>query len=214
MHRGRSDSTSNSNGCKEKGYKTMNLNQSSAPSVEPVVTADQKTWMRVDTSDEDTLIGSLAAAARAWFESSTNRQLITASWTYKLTNFPLSEIVFPLSPLQSVTSIKYYDTNDVQQTLSAALYDVDTGSKPGRIRPAVDEDWPSDIRGHTDDIEIIAVCGYGDAASDVPDGILTAIKILAANWFENREANSPISLQPVPMALEALTWQYRDGSIA
>ena len=52
----------------------MSLVQSAAPSVEPVTTTDQKNWMRVDTSDEDTLIGSLAAAARAYVEMATSRQ--------------------------------------------------------------------------------------------------------------------------------------------
>ena len=192
----------------------MSLEQTSAPSVEAVTTSDQKDWMRVDSSDEDTLIGSLAAAARAWFEMATNKQCITASWTYKITNFDGDEIVLPISPLQSITSIKYYDNADVQQTWSSDQYTVDTASTPGRVRPASGYDWPSDLRGYNNDIEIIFVAGYGDAASDVPDGMIAAIKLLAANWFENREANSPISLSPVPMALEALTQQYRDGSIA
>ena len=191
----------------------MTLVQTSAPSVEPVVTADQKTWMRVDGSDEDTLIGNLAAASRAYFENATNRQLITATWRMKMTNFPTGDIILPVSPLQSVTSIKYYDNNDSQQTWSSSDYDVDTDANVGRVRPAYNKDYPSDSRGGTNDIEIIFVAGYGDAASDVPDGILTAIKLLAANWFENRESNSPVTMTPIPMALESLIWQFKDGTV-
>ena len=193
--------------------QAINLKQTAAPSVEPVVTADQKEWMRVDASDEDTLIGNLAAASRAYFESSTNRQLITATWQLKLTNFPSGEIVLPVSPLQSITSITYYDNDDAQQTWSSGEYDVDTASTPGRVRPSFDNDYPSDSRGGTDDIVITFVAGYGDASSDVPDGVLTAIKLLAANWFENRESNSPVTMTPVPMALESLVWQYKDGTV-
>jgi len=191
----------------------MSITQTVAPSVEPVVTADQKTWMRVDGTDEDTLIGSLAAAARAYVEMATSRQCITATWVLKLKNFPAGDIVLPIFPLQSITSIKYYDSNDTQQTWSSALYDVDTALEPGRVRPVSGEDYPSDVRGYTDDIEITFVSGDGDAASDVPDGVLAAIKILAANWFENREANTPIGLTPVPMSLESLIWQYRSGDL-
>jgi len=191
----------------------MSITQTVAPSVEPVVTADQKTWMRVDGTDEDTLIGSLAAAARAYVEMATSRQCITATWVLKLKNFPAGDIVLPIFPLQSITSIKYYDSNDTQQTWSSALYDVDTAMEPGRVRPVSGEDYPSDVRGYTDDIEITFVSGDGDAASDVPDGVLAAIKILAANWFENREANTPIGLTPVPMSLESLIWQYRSGDL-
>jgi len=191
----------------------MSITQTVAPSVEPVVTADQKTWMRVDGTDEDTLIGSLAAAARAYVEMATSRQCITATWVLKLKNFPAGDIVLPIFPLQSITSIKYYDSNDTQQTWSSSLYDVDTAMEPGRVRPVSGEDYPSDVRGYTDDIEITFVSGDGDAASDVPDGVLAAIKILAANWFENREANTPIGLTPVPMSLESLIWQYRSGDL-
>ena len=191
----------------------MSITQTVAPSVEPVVTADQKTWMRVDGTDEDTLIGSLAAAARAYVEMATSRQCITATWVLKLKNFPAGDIVLPIFPLQSITSIKYYDSNGAEQTWSSALYDVDTAMEPGRVRPVSGADYPSDVRGYTDDIEITFVSGDGDAASDVPDGVLAAIKILAANWFENREANTPIGLTPVPMSLESLIWQYRSGDL-
>lgn len=191
----------------------MSLTQSVAPSVEPVTTTAQKTWMRVDSSDEDALIGSLAAAARAYVEMATSRQLITATWILKLDNFPAGDIVLDIFPLQTITSIKYFDNNDVQQTWSSSLYDVDTAMEPGRVRPASGQDYPSDVRGHTDDIEITFVAGHGDAASDVPDGIMAAINILAANWFENRESNTPIGLTPVPMSLESLIWQYRSGDL-
>jgi uncharacterized phiE125 gp8 family phage protein len=191
----------------------MSLKQTSAPSVEPVVTADQKEWMRVDASDEDTLIGNLAASSRAYFENATNRQLITATWQLKMTDFPSGEIVLPVSPLQSISSITYYDNTDTQQTWPSSEYDVDTASTPGRVRPSFNEDYPSDSRGGTDDIVITFIAGYGDAATDVPDGILTAIKLLGANWFENRESNSPVTMTPIPMALESLVWQYKDGTV-
>ena len=189
----------------------MSLEQTSAPSVEPVTTTDQKDWMRVDGSDEDTLVGNLASASRAWFEMSTNRQLITATWTYKLSTFPASgDLVLPISPLQSVTSITYIDTDGATQTWSSSLYIVDTASDRGAVRPIYDEDYP-DSRGYVGDVTVTFVAGYGDASTDVPDGALTAIKVLAANWFENREANAAIKLNEVPMALQTLVWQFKDG---
>ena len=191
----------------------MNLKQTSPPSVEPVSTTDQKEWMRVDASDEDTLIGSLAAASRAYFEMSTNRQLITATWQYKITNFPAGEIVLPVSPVQSVSSITYVDNDDATQTWSSSDYVVDTSNLPCRVRPAANKDYPSDTRGEPYDIIITFIAGYGDAASDVPDGCKAAIKLLAANWFENRESNAPITLSEVPMAYKALLWQFYDGSV-
>ena len=192
----------------------MSLVQTAAPSVEPVTTTSQKEWMRVDTSDEDSLIGNLAAASRAYVEMSTNRQMITATWQYKFSSFPSSgDIVLPISPLQSVTSITYVDTNDDTQTWSSALYTVDTASDVGRVRPIYNEDYP-ESRGYAQVVIVTFVAGYGDAASDVPDTALTAIKLLASNWFENRESNAAVSLQEVPMALQTLIWSLKDGSIS
>ena len=190
----------------------MSLVQTVAPSVEPVTTTDQKNWMRVDGSTEDTLIGNLSAASRAWFEMSTGRQCITATWVYKLSTFPVGDLVLPVSPLQSVTSITYVDTDGATQTWSNSEYTVDTASDIGRVRPNYDIDYPS-VRGYIGDVTVTFVAGYGDASSDVPDGALTAIKVLASNWFENRESNAAIKLHEVPMALQTLVWQFKDGSI-
>lgn len=190
----------------------MSLEQTSAPSVEPVTTTNQKDWMRVDGSDEDTLIGNLAAASRAYVEMSTGRQMITATWVYKFDTFPSSgDIVIPISPLQSVSSITYVDTAGDTQTWSSGEYTVDTASDMGRVRPNYDEDYPS-CRGYSQDVVVTFVAGYGDASSDVPDTALTAIKLLAANWFENRESNAAISLNEVPMALQTLIWALKDGT--
>ncbi len=191
----------------------MSLEQSTAPSTEAVSTADLKSWMRVDASDEDTLIGNLAGAARNAFETETHRQLITATWKLRLTVFPAGEIVLPVSPLQSVTSITYVDNDDVTQTVSSDDYDVDTKSTPGRIRPSSGNDWPSDSRGHTEDVIITFVAGYGDASSDVPDGITAAVKLLAAHWFENREASSVVNLSVLPLAYRSLVRHYHDGTV-
>jgi uncharacterized phiE125 gp8 family phage protein len=189
----------------------MSLVQTAAPSVEPVTTTNQKDWMRVDGSDEDTIIGNLASASRAYVEMSTNRQMITATWVYKFDTFPQGDLVLPISPLQSVTSITYVDTAGATQTWSSALYTVDTASDVGRVRPIYDEDYPSS-RGYAQDVVVTFVAGYGDASSDVPDTALTAIKLLASNWFENRESNAPIDLKEVPMALQTLIWSLKDGS--
>jgi len=119
--------------------------------------------------------------------------------------------VLPISPLQSVTSITYVDNAGDTQTWSSSLYTVDTASDVGRVRPIYNEDYPSS-RGYTDDVVITFISGYGDASSDVPDTALTAIKLLASNWFENRESNAPIALHEVPMALQTLIWSLKDGS--
>jgi len=57
------------------------------------------------------------------------------TWRRVTDHFPsCGWLCLPLPPLQSVASIKYYDTDGVQQTLDAAVYQVSTaGDQAGRI---------------------------------------------------------------------------------
>ena len=45
-----------------------------APSATPITLAEAKTFLRIDTSDDDTLINTLIGAARDYFEEYTEEQ--------------------------------------------------------------------------------------------------------------------------------------------
>jgi len=45
--------------------------------------------------------------------------------------------------------------------------------------------------------------------ADVPATIKTAILLMVANWYENREASTPLDLKKVPSGIEMLLWQER-----
>ena len=194
----------------------MGLIQTVPPAVEPVSLAEAKLHMRVDLDDDDALIQKLIEAARRHTEDFTSRSLITQTWKLTLDRFPESLLLWrwdawtcsnvielPKPPLQSVTSVKYYDPDGVLQTLAASKYLVDAVTEPGRIAPVTGEFWPA-TQDRINAVEIIYVAGYGAAAANVPAGLLAAIKLLLANWYENREATIAGSLNPVPLAVEAL----------
>lgn len=94
------------------------------------------------------------------------------------------EIYLPLPPLQTVDSVKYYDQDGVQQTLSSSLYIVDTVSEPARITPAYGTTWPS-TQNRINAVEVAFTCGYGLAVA-VPDGIKSWIKIRIGSLYEHR----------------------------
>ncbi len=180
-----------------------------APEVEPVDVGTAKAHMHVTASVEaqDTLIGSLITAARRKAEAELGRALITQTWKLYLDTFPgnLGIIKLPYAPLQSVTHIKYYDEESVQQTMDAEDYQVDTKDEPGRIKPEEDVTWPSVHAWKFNPIEIQYIAGYGDSPDDVPEEIRQAMLLMIAHWFENREdvvlSGSP---QQVPKAAEYL----------
>ena len=164
----------------------MALVEVTPPASEPVSLAEAKLHLKIETADteDDAIVSALIASAREYAEFRTRRQLVTATWKLVLDEFP-SEIELPKPTLQSVSSVKYTDTDGTQQTLAASKYKVDAISEPARIEPAFGLSWPS-TRDEFNAVVVRIVTGYGDAGSDVPEVVREAMKRLIAYWFQNR----------------------------
>lgn len=177
---------------------------SSPPATEPVSLDDAKAHLRVtDTTDND-YITALITAARVWCERQTKRAFITQTWDVALGAFE-QEIILTPAPLQSVSYVKYYDTNGTLQTLSSSVYQVDTTDCVGRIRLAYNQSWPDIRSGLYNGVQVRYVAGYGSSTSDVPANIKHAIKLMISHWYEVREPviiGAPVN--EVPMSVESL----------
>jgi len=180
-----------------------------APAVEPISTADAKAHLRIDIADDDDYIDSLVAVARRTAERIGLHALITQTWDLLLDAFPASDILeIPLPPLQSVTYMQYTDDDGNISTFSASSYQVDAESIPGRIALNFGETWPSDTLQTVAGVRIRFVAGFGDAASDVPEDIIQAMKLMVGHWYENREN---VALGAVPREMpQAAEWLLRD----
>lgn len=189
----------------------MSLKLVTGPSTEPLTTALAKNHLRVDIDDDDTLIGNLITAARKYFEETSRRSLITQTWRLNLDEWPEGdEILLPRPPLQSVTSVVYKDSAGDSTTWSSDAYIVDTDSEPGRIVLAYGESWPSVTLLPANPIVITYVAGYGDNASDVPEQMIQAIRLLIGHFYENREGTvGGTIIRDVPMTVDSLIWLNR-----
>ena len=179
--------------------------------MESVGLDDMKLHLRVDIDDDDALITSLIKAATRSVENITRRALITQTWEMALDNWPGSgEIVIPLPPLQSISSIKYKDSEGVESTWDAANYIVEVRSDPGRVKLAYEASYPTDTLYPIGAIKVTFVAGYGDAATDITEAITAAVKLLVGTLYENRE-NIVIGQLPkeVPFTVESLLSPYR-----
>lgn len=190
----------------------MSYQITSQPATEPITTAEAKTHLRVDFSTDDTYIDSIISASRKFVEQYTNRALITQTWRLNLNSFTIP-FELPINPVVSVTSIKYYDVNDVQQTLSASNYQVDILGDVAKIYEGVSVGFPAISESVINPIEVIFVAGYG-SASAVPVDIKHAIKILVSYFYENREmVNVPMQSIAtdikMPMVVNILLNQYK-----
>jgi uncharacterized phiE125 gp8 family phage protein len=197
------------------------------PSHEPLdVDADVKPYLRIDSTDQDTVLARLLKSARISAEQYMRRALVNRTFRLTFDKFPGSwpysygfgssllspyrEIHIPICPLVSVESFKMVDmtTGELVTLDPATDYQVSLSSEPGRIQPGYGKAWPI-ARWVLDGGQIEFTAGYGDTqASPVvgvnpPEPILTAILLTIGHFYENRES------QEIPKAAENLLMPYR-----
>lgn len=186
----------------------MNVSIVTAATGYPISEEEVRDHLRLDDDRDEAYIKGLIAVVTNFTEKITRRALLTQTWKVFFDCFPEYEFELPFAPLQSVTHVKYYDANDVLQTISTAEYIVDIVREPGRITTIPYGQWPiANYRPNA--VEIQFVCGYGKADA-VPQAIKQAMLILLSHMYENRE---PVivgtSVVPMPMSYEYLLWPYR-----
>ncbi|UCD58645.1 MAG: phage head-tail connector protein [Candidatus Hydrogenedentota bacterium] len=162
----------------------MRLKLKTPPASEPVTLTEAKNHLKVDTSDDDSLISSLITAARDLAERETRRAFITQTWQMYLDSVA-AEFEIPKPPLQSVESIKVVDQDGNETTVDSSYYDVDLAqNSPGRVKLKSGCCWPTH-RGFASFI-IEFKAGYGDAATDVPEALKQGLFVLMGHMYENR----------------------------
>jgi len=177
------------------------------PAVEPVTLQEVKDHLRIVIADDDTILAFTIQSAREHVEDMISRALITQTWELVLNRFP-SIIDLPYPPLQTVASIVYIDSDGLQQTLDPSVYAVDTKNTPGRVRPAYDQSWPA-TRKDINTVTITYTAGYGNATTDVPGPIRSALLLLIGHLYENREATAPFQITNLPLGVDRLLAPYR-----
>lgn len=188
------------------------IRQTVAPASAALTTDEAKKQVNVVATDDDTLIGTLVKAAIELVERHTNRALITQTWVMTRRMFPsCRQIVLPRAPLQSVTSVTYYDTNNDSQTFNSSNYHVDISREPGVLWLAESSDWPSSVADRPDAVTITYVCGYGDATTDVAERARQAVALLVGHWYRNREAIGNVG-QPIALAYHSLIDSLKPGA--
>ena len=66
---------------------------------------------------------------------------MTATWYLYLDRL-YALIDVKKNPITEITSIKYYDSDNAEQTLSTSLYDVDIESEPSRVCRSYSQTYP------------------------------------------------------------------------
>ncbi len=175
------------------------------PAVEPIALAGMKAFLRVETGDDDDVITALIAGSRIHVEAQTRRALFTQSWRLSRDNWPADGRIKVLpAPLQSLTAARVYDEDGSTRDVDRQAFVLDRGASAVAFAP-----WALPVPGRlVAGIELDVVVGYGEAATDVPEPLRQAIRLLVAHWYENRGLVGAAGAV-LPQTVAALLAPYR-----
>ena len=171
-------------------------------------TAEAKLHLKVDSTDDDTLIDNLITAATDSAQIYTNRFFInTTVKQYGDTWRDISTLY--KSPVSSVAAITYYDSSNALQTLDDAVYLADMIATPARISLDVDKTYPT-LAARDNAVIVEYVVGYGSTAASLPEGIKSACLLMIANWYQNRQSVVTGTIaNEMPLSSQYLLNQYK-----
>jgi len=155
--------------------------------VEPLTINYVKDYLRISTTDDDTLISDLITTARNYGEKYTGRDFINKTYISYLDCFPSNyvEIELRKSKLDSIISIEYYK-NDVLTTIDSSIYYFTEYNDYSSILVKDGKSWPTDADNRKQAVKITFISGYGATDANVPQGIKMAMLAHIANMYENR----------------------------
>ena len=161
------------------------------PSVEPITLTQAKLWLkRDDDTTDDSLITTLIGAAREYCEEVLGHVLLEQTLEYVLDYFPGENIIpIPFAcPLQSVTWIKYKDSDGVETTWPTTEYVVDTDSQPGRVALAHSKSYPSFTPYPLNAVRIRCVAGVANTSPTVAfsSNLQLAMQLYITDAYANR----------------------------
>lgn len=172
--------------------------------------ADAKAHLSVMHATDDAYITTLCEVARAQIEGADGSggtvgcTITRHMFDGVLEAFPAGDIVIRPPPLVSVSSVKYYDYNGALQTASPSLYHVVSDPQRPYMRLVDGASWPATAR-RPDAVTVRFTAG----PSEVPAGIMHALRLHVGHLYLNREIALEKSLVSMPMGYEALVSPYR-----
>jgi len=175
-------------------FSSRLLQLQSAPSVEPLILAETKLFLRVDGSTEDTLITDLIVAARQLAEEYLRRSLVQQSWKLVFDDAAPVETLLPRRPIISITSVTSIARDGTQTTIDSDIYYLNA-AKDSLV-------FDAQVTGHQ--VEVIYAAGYGNAA-DVPGAIRQGLLNHVAALYDGR-----VFGREIPGITRALYDSYRE----
>lgn len=160
-----------------------------------------------DDSVQDEILESFLRAAIAAVEARTGKVLLKESYNWSLTRWKdgVTE-TFPVAPVGDILEVATVARNDVRSVIDPERYYLqEDGSRPlivgaGGVLPRIPSGgW----------VEVRFRAGYADDWGDLPADLSHAVFLLAAHYYENRNATG-LGEGCIPFGVAALLQRYRE----
>ena len=178
-----------------------------------VTLAELKSYLKVDSTDDDAVLAIIRVAVDSWAREYTNRSLCTTTYVlfidtvYDLDvriqegsylgidkDFERRNIILPKSPVSAITHVKYYGDDNNATTWATSNYFLDSASMPSKFTLATGASYPTGLRP-VNGLEIKYVAGYGDNTA-IPKQIKMACLIYGSYLFERRGDDEKTMVAP------------------
>jgi uncharacterized phiE125 gp8 family phage protein len=179
-----------------------------APDATPVSLAEAKAHLEVDTTHYDTLISAMIASATEHLDGYTGvlgRAIMTQSWRQDFAGFG-GRLSLPIHPVESITSITYYDENNAQQTLATSVYELQTDALGPYVALKPNQTFPGTY-SRADAVSVTFDAG----ADEAPAPIKAAILLMVGDLYRFRETAQAGATSAVQTSttVDALIRPYR-----
>lgn len=170
-----------------------------------VAEAREKLQLKGEGDADEARLVMLLAAAEAQLEADTGRMFVTRELRVK-TARPYGPFwLIPVSPVQSVTGIRYLDPTGAGHEWPSTEWKLDFQTEMPRLRPAAGKTWPSVMCCQPDAWTMDVKAGYHDDEDPTVLTAKTAVLMLVEYWFDHG-VTEPGRSSPVPLAYETIAW--------
>lgn len=149
------------------------------------------------TTTEDALLNRLITTARLEIERQKNVAFIEQTWLLTLNNFPRGKLSLPKWPLSSVTSLKYYDSAGVEQTVATSVYGSSIrGGGPGHLFLKSNQSWPTGLLSQEDVVTCRYVAKFASDADDLEVAKQALLEVIRAMYDRDLTAKEAVERVP------------------
>ena len=168
------------------GYKVTTESEKLAVPLE-----DARLQLRLDDlAHDDAYVEALIYAQVSYVEAQYACALLSKTIEEYHSEFPAlssDALWLRIAPFQSITSVKYIDSDGAEQTWTSSEYDTKIYKSGAFVIPKPDYVWPSDLATRPDAVKITYEAGYGATPATIPHFVKLGILARVGRAYTQRE---------------------------